>query len=209
MPFTIAQFFDVFREYNEHVWPAQIILLAAAVVAVAGMLLRSRWPNVILAAMFIWCGVVYHWVHFTRVNPAAWLFGLIFIAGAVPLILHRNSTRLGEGGASRIAIGSVLIAYGLVLYPIFGFVAGHRYPATPTFGAPCPLTIVAIGLLVTAKRPLPASVLVAPLLWSLIGSTGAFALGVPQDFGLAAAGVTLFASQLRSEPRPSPATERA
>ena len=34
LPFTIDQFFGVFRDYNTALWPAQIVLLALAVVAV-------------------------------------------------------------------------------------------------------------------------------------------------------------------------------
>ncbi len=35
LPFTVEQFYGVFREYNTTLWPAQIVLLVLAVVAVA------------------------------------------------------------------------------------------------------------------------------------------------------------------------------
>ena len=41
MPFTVEQFFDVFRRYNEAVWPAQWVLVTLAVVATV-LALRTR-----------------------------------------------------------------------------------------------------------------------------------------------------------------------
>jgi Family of unknown function (DUF6064) len=35
LPFTVEQFYGVFREYNTALWPAQVLLFALAVVAVA------------------------------------------------------------------------------------------------------------------------------------------------------------------------------
>lgn len=67
LPFTAAQFFDVFRRYNEGVWPAQLALNAVALVA-AGAAYRAnarrswRWARaaiVCLAALWLWTGIVY------------------------------------------------------------------------------------------------------------------------------------------------------
>jgi DMSO/TMAO reductase YedYZ heme-binding membrane subunit len=64
MPFTTAQFLDVFARYNEAVWPAQLLLVALAVVA-AGLALRpaalsGRVVSGVLAFFWAWMGVVYH-----------------------------------------------------------------------------------------------------------------------------------------------------
>jgi hypothetical protein len=39
------------------------------------------------------------------------------------------------------------------------------------------------------ERPFPRSILVVPLIWSVVGGSAAFFLGIPQDLGLAAAGI--------------------
>ena len=88
---------------------------------------------------------------------------------------------MGTGGAA-------LIVFALVIYPILAYVAGHRFPATPTFGLPCPTTILTLGLLLWADPPRPWSVLVIPLAWSALGASAAVQLGVWEDFGLVAAG---------------------
>jgi len=67
----------------------------------------------------------------------------------------------------------------------------------PTFGLPCPTTIFTIGLLMFACSPVPRSVFVVPVLWSLVGATAAFSLGVWQDLGLVAAAAVGLAALVR------------
>jgi hypothetical protein len=60
----------------------------------------------------------------------------------------------------------------------------------PTFGAPCPITIFTVGMLLLTVSPVPRSVFVAPAVWGLIGGSSAtFQLGVYEDAGLLIAGV--------------------
>jgi hypothetical protein len=97
-------------------------------------------------------------------------------------------------------LASALIAFALLLYPALGWLAGHRYPAIPTFGLPCPTTIFTIGVLLHARGEVPRSVFVVPILWSLVGSSAAFVLGVYQDLGLLVAGVAGVAAACQLRP---------
>lgn len=95
--------------------------------------------------------------------------------------------------------------YALILYPLLGHLLGHRYPALPTFGLPCPTTIFTLGLLLFAAPPLPRSAFVVPVLWAGVGSIAAFKLGVLQDLGLMVAGLIGIAAAIVS-PAPAPLT---
>lgn len=55
--------------------------------------------------------------------------------------------------------------------------------------APCPTTIFTFGLLLWAATPVPAYLIIIPLIWAFIGMSAAVNLQVPQDYGLVAAGV--------------------
>ena len=88
-----------------------------------------------------------------------------------------------------VSLGWSLVAIALVAYPVAGFALGHRYPAIPTFGVPCPTTIFTLGLLHLASSPVPRLAFAVPLLWCAVGSVAAFELGVPQDFLMLAAGL--------------------
>jgi hypothetical protein len=73
------------------------------------------------------------------------------------------------------ALGGLFVVYALVVYPLLGAALGHRFPAAPTFGLPCPTTLFTVGLLAFLRRPFPASVLVIPALWTVVGTSAASA----------------------------------
>ena len=95
IPFTLDEFLDVFRRYNEAVWPAQVILVALALVAV-GVAVRGRafgrTPALILAFFWLWIGVVYHLMFFQSINPAAVVFALGRARVASPISTKSDST---------------------------------------------------------------------------------------------------------------------
>jgi uncharacterized protein DUF6064 len=195
IPFTTAQFFDIFTLYNESVWPAQIILnvLALAVVILLYRARRSGSRIIVTALSFFWAwmAVAYHFAFFTHINPAAWLFGAVFLAGAAWFAwigVFTNELRFLPNGGVRGWTGAALILFSLLLYPLLGHLVGHRYPAVPTFGLPCPTTIFTIGVLLFAAPPIPRSVFIVPVLWAAVGTVGAFQFGVLQDLGLLVAG---------------------
>jgi hypothetical protein len=101
LPFDAHEFFEVFARNNAAVWPAPIALELAALVAVI-LALRpgggsDRAIGVILGGLWLWMGGVYHLGFFRPINPAATVFGVLFVL---------------EG------VGAALIVYALVIYPI-------------------------------------------------------------------------------------------
>lgn len=209
LPFTAAQFFDVFRQYNEAVWPAQIALVAMALaaVALAAFPRRGSGPAIsaILALLWAWLGVAYHLVFFAAVNPAAYGFSAVSIAGAGVFAWHGVVKRRLVFKASlslRSVVGFALIVFSLAVYPAWSAYAGHRYPAMPTFGLPCPTTLFTIGMLCLLVPPYPRWPLLVPVLWCFVGAQAAFLLGVPQDLALIVAGLVGIGLAVRSRASP-------
>ena len=132
---------------------------------------------------------------FRAVNPGATLFGAAFVlqAGLFGWAGVRGRLVFGPRRDVRGLVGGVLIVYALVVYPLLNYALGHRYPTAPTFGAPCPTTILTFGLLLWTARPIPWWLLIVPGLWAVIGLSAALSLGVPQDFGLFVAGAVAIA----------------
>jgi len=192
IPFTTAQFFEVFRTYNEAVWPAQIpaylLGLLALVLAYRGGRIPDRIIAGILAAFWIWMGVFYHLLHFSAINPAARAFAVIFVAqGLLFLIVGTIQGKLSFRFSLKSVpvIGAIFALYAMVIYPLLGVYFGHIYPSAPMFGvAPCPTTIFTLGILLWTTARIPAYLLVVPFVWSLIGMGAAINLRVPQDYGL-------------------------
>jgi hypothetical protein len=196
LPFTTEQFFDLFRQYNEAVWPAQIALNLLALAALGFLAFRretsGRAVSGILSLLWAWTGIAYHLVYFTRINKAAFVFGVLFLAGSAAFLwagVIKRRLQFSVADAPRRIVGTLLLAYGLLVYPALSILFGHGYPFMPTFGLPCPTTIFTIGMLFFLATPFPRSVAVATVLWSVVGSSAAFHFGVYQDLGLLVAGI--------------------
>jgi hypothetical protein len=195
-PFSQSEFFAVFAAYNSAIWPVQL-LLAGLGVLVVGVALRPRpWSGRvatwILAMLWIWMGLVYHFGFFRAINPAAGFFAAGFVLEGVLLAVvggvrgrldvRFQPTPQGLGGA-------LLVGYALIGYPLLASLLGQQFPATPTFGLPCPTTIFTLGVLLWLQRPAPVFLLIIPLAWSVIGTAAALQLDVREDFGLLVAAV--------------------
>jgi len=197
LPFTPEAFLQVFVDYNQAVWPAPVVLYLLAVV-LAGVAHRgghgsARWIAFGLAVLWAWMGLVYHIEFFRFINPAALGFGIAFLLQAWLFLVWGVTTppiAVGEVKGARAWLGGAMLAYALALYPLLGWLLGHRFPASATFGVPCPTTIVTLGLLVWARPRAPWWLLVVPLAWTAVGSSAAFSLGMWEDLGLLAAGAT-------------------
>jgi|SRR5687768_15322194 len=195
LPFSREQFFAVFESYNTAVWPAQVVLYLLAL-AGAGMVVLGRrtgraWVMAILGLLWLWAGVVYHLLFFTRINGAAWVFGALFALEAGLLVwyaLRHRPVDLERPHGWQGWVGASLIAYALVVYPLLGLAVGGVLRQLPVLGVPCPTAIVTFGLFFWLAPHLPRILLAVPLFWAGIASSAAFLLDVPQDFGLLVAG---------------------
>jgi hypothetical protein len=196
LPFTSGQFFDAFRRYNEAVWPTQWLLLLFALLAIMLAIRggkKGRAVCGILGFLWLWMAIAYHLAVFRTINPAAIGFAVLFAIEGILLLIGAGRTDLGfrfQLSYSGIA-GTLLIAYSLLLYPVIAYALGHRYPAAPTFGLPCPTTIFTLGILMWGTSRALRYLAIIPLIWVLIGSQAVFALGIWEDLGLVVAG-TLF-----------------
>jgi hypothetical protein len=198
LPFTTEQFFSVFAAYNQAVWPAPVI--AYALIAIATLTALGAWRHAstvgcaTLGALWIWTGIAYHWLHFAAINPIAPAFGAAFVAQGALLVgagaTGRGLPRAAPVPARQRLIGLGLIFYAALLYPLLGRLAGHVWPAVPSFGiTPCPLTIATIGVLLLLPVRVHPVLLIVPLAWTVIGGSAAILLTVPQDWALPVAGV--------------------
>ena len=221
LPFTREQFFAVFEQYNLQVWPAQVFLYVLTVMAISLAASRRVQSRVVLyswlGALWLWGGVAYHFTFFTRINPAAWLFGSLFVLEGCLLLWFAFAARGVSVAPPSVRwrwAGTVLVVYALVLYPLLGVAAGDELRRLPVLGAPCPTTILTFGVFCWLLPRPPRLLLVVPLLWAFVGATAAFTLDVPQDVGLLAAGLAglplLARRRLLARPAhaPAPAVHR-
>jgi hypothetical protein len=199
LPFTHEEFLDVFGKYNSTLWPAVValwLLTVAGVIALARTRVNPRFLTALLFIHWLWSGGVYHLGYFADINSAARLFGILFITQALLIgwfgLVRARLTfvwRKGRGLQGGLAV--LFTIYALV-YPFLALAVGLDWPRTPTFGVPCPTTLLTVGLLFSLE-PVHLRVLgIIPLVWAIIGGSAAILLGVLPDWALlVGAGVLL------------------
>ncbi len=217
LPFTAEEFLSVFERYNRAIGPAPILAYALAGLAL-GLAWRggrpaSRAVLAILAAFWATNGAGYHLGFFRSVNPAATLFGALFLVQAAlyaTAAARAEPPAFGLARTPRHALAVAFAAYAAVVYPLAGMALGHAYPRAPLLGvAPCPTTIFTFAVLLLAEGPLPVTLYAIPFLWSLLGASAATALGIREDWGLAVAGTAGTAILVARRARLRPAHGRA
>jgi hypothetical protein len=202
LPFPIEQFLGVFKKYNIAVFPAQLllVLLAACVIYFAAR--TNKWSgkaiSFILAGLWLWVGAVYHIGFFSVINKAAYGFGALFILEGIILFIYAFKAPLFSFQKNVASVVStVFLVYALFIYLLLGYTAGHGYPYSPTFGLPCPTTIFTLAVFLLAVNRLPFHLIAIPLLWTAIGFSAAFKLGIYEDAMLIVSGLALAVLNLR------------
>ena len=196
LPFKLDDFLQVFRNYNTAVFPIQIIFYCLAIIAVFLSFKKNQYSDRIISSalsfFWLWMGVIYHIIYFSSINKAAYFFGIVFIIQGLLFLwkgVYQKNLHFSFYPDINGIMGSLLILFALVFYPIISYLAGHAYPVTPTFGLPCPTTIFSFGILLFLKEKYSLWLLVIPFLWSLIGFSAAFSLGMKEDTGLIIASI--------------------
>lgn len=194
LPFTESAFLDLFGNYNQALWP-----VVATAWLVSLVLVVRVWRNpgaggsvlMLLAVHWLWSGVVYHWLYFRNINPAAVVFAVLFVAqgGLFAWAARSQGARFHFDRSLRANLGLALVGYGF-LYPFLGLLFGLDYPRLPLFAVPCPTTLITAGLLLASSR-LPRVVYLVPVLWTAIGGSAAVLLGIHADLVLLVAGALL------------------
>jgi hypothetical protein len=199
IPFTTEQFLDIFKRYNEAVFPAQIILNLIAIIALYFVFVPfARAGKLISAALgllWLWMGVAYHLLFFSAINKAAYAFAAFFVVQGLLFFgmgVFKNTLTFRFGSNGYGITGFIFILYALIIYPLLGLATGHAYPYSPTFGLPCPTAIFTFGMLLLCDKKCPVILLIIPLLWSFVGFSAVVSFGVWEDTGLLVAGLVSF-----------------
>jgi hypothetical protein len=142
-PFTSEQFFDVFINYNTSVWPVQILLNLLALfvifIAVRKFSFTDSFISWVLALLWLWMGIVYHLIFFSSINPAANVFGALFIIQGFLFIyagVVKKSVTFDFKTDTLHVTGIVFILFALLIYPLLGlvfftFIPDRRHSVCP------------------------------------------------------------------------------
>ncbi|HSK97849.1 MAG TPA: DUF6064 family protein [Euzebyales bacterium] len=212
-----SELLDLFARYNRAVWPSHLLAYALAA-AVLWLVARRPGPTTdrlatgLLAAMWLWLGVVYLGRYASQIDAMLGaVYAVLFIVQAGSFVragIVRRDLSFTPGRGVAGWVGWTAIGYALVIYPLLGMALGHGWPQAPLFGmAPCPSTIFTLGLLLLAVPPLRRHLLIVPAVWAVLAPLAAVGHGVYEDLGLVVVGAVAVALVLardrgRHAPRP-------
>jgi len=198
LPFTHEQFLDAFGTYNSALWPAVLalwLLTALALVLLARDRANPRLVAALLAIHWLWSGAVYHLGYFGAINPAARLFGILFIVQAclflwLGVLRPRFQVvwRGSHGVRGTLALFFTLYA---LAYPFLVLATGLHWPRAPLFGVPCPTTLLTVGFLLLVEPGKLRGLSVIPAAWCFVAGSAALVLGVLPDLVLLFGGLVL------------------
>ena len=197
MPFTTEQFFDIFEKYNSTVFPLQFIIIASGAAALFLLHSRHTLKNKLIGSylglLWIWMGTAYHISFFTEINKAAYLFGGIFILQGLLILMNtfiKDRLIFTFSPKAKDYLGYFFILFGLIIYPITGYLTEGSYARTIALGLPCPSTIFTFGFLLLTNSKFPKYLLIIPSLWAVVGLSAAINFGVYQDYMILIAAAT-------------------
>ena len=201
----VEDFFVTLQTYNETILPITLIAYLLGIFAIYLCASRSgrssKMVSLILAFLWFWSGIVFHIVFYGPVDVeilGQMMSGVWYVSGVLFLVqgllflvlgVAKSSLSFGLTEDSYSITGAIAVTYALMFYPLIGLLTGYNYPRYPLFGAPCPVNIFSVGVLLWADRKVPSYVAIIPLIWSVMGLMPVLVLGVWADIGLILSGI--------------------
>ena len=178
--FSPRTYHRLFELYNRAVFPAQALALGFGLWILFSSWRGSEAPRravpAMLAACWLFVAVAFLALRYASINFAApyfaWAFGLEAALLVVVGVVRRGLALDRPTGAVARA-GMAMFAFALLVEPLVGPLLGREWRQVEIFGvAPDPTAVATLGLLLAARGPGRAVLMIIPVLWCL--TTGAF-----------------------------------
>jgi hypothetical protein len=198
---------DTFESYNQRIFPLQVVMAVVAIGLVGLLFFLPGVTTTILFKAFLsitfgWIGVAFLFLMGDmrkRIPFASYATALTYLPLVIIFITDIYSKQAAykiPQPSLRLYVSLFIMFWGIILYPLSGYLIGHRYPRLPLFGAmPCPTNIFAIGVLTTfASNSLEITALFILSSMAVIGSVKAAIVGydgerIPEDIALLVSGL--------------------
>lgn len=203
--FAPKTYYRLFALYNRDVWPLHLLTLFAGIVILILALRRGEtWPGRVIAAtlaiIWLWVGWAFHLERFATINWAATWFAVGFAIEALLLIwmgVIRNHLQTGFVRHPTQWLGLGLFVIALFIEPLLGPLFGRPWIQIELFGiAPDPTVVATLGIIVCLGQRVPASLLIAPVLWCVISGATLWTMRAPDALVLPIAGFLALALAL-------------
>jgi hypothetical protein len=183
-------FLQVFRDYNLLIWPLHLVSFVVCFITILMVIIKKTYSSkvvfLMLALQWLWVGIHFQILFFSRIDPLAYFFGIIFIIqGILYVILSFKSSIVFSIKKDPFSLlGLIFFIYAFAGYPLVRYLSGYVYPDMAiSCVVPCPLVVFTFGLYMFALPALPRYILIIPAFWSL-SAFYAVHHGIYEDIGL-------------------------
>ncbi len=189
LPFSAAVLDSVVGRYNTDIWPLQI-LAHGLILTTLALVLRpvrggGRTVAAMLAALWAWVGIRFHWEAAATIDFAAPAYGAAFVAQAallvwIGMVRDRSEFRFRPDPAGWAS--AACVATAIVGAPFLAALAGRPWASLPFAGtSPDPTALFTIGLLLLGHGRARLILLAIPLLWMAVAGLTAWKLGTLEN----------------------------
>ena len=213
-PITTDKFFSIFEKYNNSIFPVQIILFLLSICEFIAIGSRFRQKDKFVAGflgvLWLWMGIGYHIAFFSGISRIALGYGVLFILQGLFLLWEGvllYNLKFVFKNSIQSYFGYFFILYGLIIYPVVGYLIEPNLSRTISVGLPCPTLILTFGFLILCDIKFSKFLLIIPSLWAVIGIIGVIKLGVYQDAIMLIAAIIADVLILRSKKPPDEKAE--
>jgi hypothetical protein len=213
-PITTDQFFSVFEKYNHAIFPVQIILFLLSILALIAIgskiKQKDKFVAGILGVLWLWIGIGYHIAFLSGIDKVAFGYGVLFILQGLFLLWEGvllYNLKFEFKNSIQAYFGYFFILYGLIIYPVAGYLIESNLSRTISIGLPSPTIILTFGFLLLCDKKFSKYLLIIPSLWAVIGISAVIKLGVYQDSMMLIAAIIADVLILRSKRPPDEKAE--
>ncbi len=188
--FSPRTYYRMIERHNAAVWPGQIVAIGLGLLLVKLALPRRpagaqpRIMAAVLAVLWAWVAWAFLWKRYATINWAAVYFAWAFAVQALLLVwigLVRGGLAASASRTKPAALGIVLLALAVALYPALAPLLGRGWRQAEVFGVtPDPTAIATLGVALLAEARARWALLVVPALWCLVAGATLLALDSPE-----------------------------
>lgn len=201
--FSSRSYYRLIALYNEAIWPAHLLALAAGAVVI-GCIARPhirtrRVATLILALAWVWIAWAFHYQRYADINTAGPYFAAAFLLQAVLLgFVGLRSAATAPARPRGLALG--VIGLSVFAYPLLALASGASWRQSEVFGiAPDPTVVATLGVLLAWRAHWIAWLI--PLAWCAISGATLMQLRVGHAWLLPALAVVAVAAGVWSRRR--------
>lgn len=194
LSYTAEVLQSVLAQYNAALWPGQVLVYALLLGALYLLANPNAWSSraiaALLAASWLWVGVVYYLDRLAAIDFSAPLYGGGFLLQALLLLWlgllgQRVSFAIRQTPAGYAGLAAVCAA--VFLMPLLSLLTGPSLATVQMAGlTPLPTVFLTVGFLLLAAERIRLLLAVVPLLWALAHTATAWTLGLMLETALTA-----------------------